>query len=184
MIRLFTAIDLPEEQKHALMARLGGLPKVRWQTLDQFHLTLRFIGEVEQSRAEEIRLLLGAFDFKPFKIRISGVGTFGTRRNPRMVWAGVEGVSQLKALHEKITNVIRRAGVPPEERKYTPHVTLGRLKGDNGNKLQEFLENNRDLYLERFEVSAFNLMQSHLGNSGAHYRVVETYPARSIAEAL
>lgn len=178
MIRLFTALDLPEDQKQELLGRMGGLPKVRWQTHDQLHLTLRFIGEVEENVAEEIRLLLGSLDFKPFKIRISGVGTFGTRRNPRMVWAGIEGVGELKALQGKITNVIRRAGIPPEERKYTPHVTLARLKGGNGNKLQEYLKNNRDLYLERFGVEAFHLMQSHLGNTGAHYRLIETYKAR------
>lgn len=178
MIRLFTSLDLPEEQKQELLGRMGGLPNVRWQTRDQLHLTLRFIGEVEENRAEEIRLLLGGLDFKPFFSRIAGVGTFGTRRTPRMVWAGIEGVGELKALQEKITNVIRRAGIPPEERKYTPHVTLARIKGGNGNKLQEYLKNNRDLYLDRFEVNTFNLMQSHLGNTGAHYRLIESYPAR------
>lgn len=184
-MRLFTAIDLPEVQKHQLLARMGGLPFVRWQTHDQLHLTLRFIGEVEEHQAEDIRLLLAGLAFNPFKIRVSGIGKFGSRRKPRMVWAGIEGVGQLKALQEKITNVIRRAGIPPQERKYTPHVTMGRLKGDNGPKLDAFLANNRDIYLERFEVSEFHLLQSHLGGTGAHYRRIETYPAKTlITEAV
>jgi RNA 2',3'-cyclic 3'-phosphodiesterase len=178
MIRLFTAIQLPEEQKLSLLSRMAGLPKVRWQTEDQLHLTLRFIGEVEETRVEEIRFLLSEITFKPFSIWLSGVGKFGSQRKARMVWAGVEGANNLKALQEKITNVLRRAGIPPDERKYTPHITLGRLKGNNGPKLQEFIENNRDLFLPGFEVTQFHLMQSLLGNTGAHYQVIETYPAR------
>ncbi len=183
MIRLFTAIDLPKGHKHELLSRMGGLPHVRWQTEDQFHLTLRFIGEVEEGQAEEIRLLLSGIDFRPFPLKISGIGTFGSRRKARMIWAGVERAGPLKALQEKISNVLRRAGIPPEERKYTPHITLARVKGDNGPRLQAFLENNSDLSLPEFEVSGFDLMQSHLGGTGAHYRVVETYSAKSVAEA-
>jgi len=184
MIRLFTAIDLPGEHKAELLARMGGLPYVRWQTEDQLHLTLRFIGEVEENVAEEIRLMLAGIQFQPFPMRLAGVGTFGSRRKKRMVWAGVEGANYLRPLHEKITNVLRRAGVPPEERKYTPHVTLGRIKGDNGQRLDAYLENNRDLLLPAFEVTAFNLMQSHLGGTGAHYRVVETYEAQPQPETV
>lgn len=178
MIRLFTAIHLPKEQKLSLLARMAGLPRVRWQTEDQLHLTLRFIGEVEEHQAEEIRLLLSEVSFHTFPICLSGVGKFGSRRKARMVWAGVKGVDPLKALQEKISNVLRRAGVPPDERKYTPHITLGRIKGNNGPKLQEFLENNQDLFLPQFEVHEFHLIQSHLGSTGAHYRVIETYRAR------
>jgi 2'-5' RNA ligase len=183
MFRLFTAIDLSAQYKHELVSRMGGLPHVRWQTEDQIHLTLRFIGGVEERLAEEIRLLLASIDYKPFPLKVSGVGTFGNRRKARMIWAGVNKSGSLKALQEKITNVLRRAGVPPEERKYTPHITLARVKGDNGPKLQEFLKNNRDLSLPEFEVLEFRLMQSHLGGTGAHYRVVETYPAKSVTEA-
>lgn len=178
MIRLFTAIHLPKEQKLSLLARMTGLPKVRWQTEDQVHLTLRFIGEVEEPQAEEIRLLLSEVSFHPFLIRLSGIGKFGSHRKARLVWAGIKGVEPLKALQEKISIVLRRAGVAPDERKYSPHVTLGRIKGNNGPKLQEFLENNQDLLLPRFEVREFHLIQSHLGHTGAHYRVVETYRAR------
>lgn len=178
MIRLFTAIHLPKEQKLSLLSRMAGLPKVRWQTEDQIHLTLRFIGEVEENRAEEIRLMLSEVSFKAFPIRLSGVGKFGSPRRARMVWAGIEGSNKLKPLQEKITNVLRRAGIPPDERKFTPHITLGRIKGNNGPRLQEFLEGNHDLSMPRFEVEEFHLMQSHLGRTGAYYRVIETYPAR------
>lgn len=178
MIRLFTALDLPLEQKHILLSLMSGLPAVRWQTEDQLHLTLRFIGEVEETRAEEIRLLLAEVSFHAFSIRLSGVGNFGSVRKARMVWAGVEGTTNLKALQEKITNVLRRAGIPPDERKYTPHIMLGRIKGNNGQKLQDFLENNRDFSLPRFEVTEFCLVQSYLGRIGAQYRALETYPAQ------
>lgn len=177
MYRLFTAIAIPQPQRHELMALMGGLPYVRWQTEDQLHLTLRFIGEVDEAKAEEIQLLLATIRYQPFPIRIQGIGIFGSRRKARMVYAGIEGGQELKALYEKISNVLRRAGFGPEERKFKPHVTLARVKGDNGPKLHRYVEHHAGLALPAFEATRFTLFQSHLGHTGAHYRIIQEYPA-------
>ena len=177
MIRLFTAIRIPQAQKECLLATMGGLPQVRWQREDQLHLTLRFIGEVDEEKTEEIRLILSTIQFLPFSVRIKGVDIFGPARKPRMLWAGLENPAPVKALQEKITNTLRRLDLEPEDRKYKPHVTLARIKGNNGDKLAQFLEHYATLALDPFAANEFVLFKSHLSHTGAQYQVIETYPA-------
>ncbi|MCH7805794.1 MAG: RNA 2',3'-cyclic phosphodiesterase [Proteobacteria bacterium] len=177
MIRLFTAIRIPQAQKECLLATMGGLPQVRWQREDQLHLTLRFIGDVDEEKTEEIRLILPTLEFQPLSVRLKEVGIFGPARKPRMVWVGLENPEPVKALQEKITNTLRRVGVEPEDRKFKPHVTLARVKGNNGDKLTRFLEHYATLALDPFTVNEFALFRSHLSHTGAQYQVIETYPA-------
>ena len=177
MVRLFTAIRIPQAQKEVLLSLMGGLPHVRWQREDQLHLTLRFIGEVDEKKAEEIRLILSTIQFLPFSTRIKGVDIFGPARKPRMLWAGPENPEPVKALQEKITNTLRRLDLEPEDRKYKPHVTLARIKGNNRDKLTRFLDHYSSLALDPFEVQEFVLYRSHLSHTGSQYQVVETYPA-------
>ena len=177
MPRLFTAIRLPQAQKEVLLSVMGGLPQVRWQTEDQLHLTLGFIGEVSDAQAEEIRLILSSIQFLPFSLKIKGVDMFGPARKPRLLWAGVESETPPKALQEKIINTLRRLGLEPEGTKYKPHVTLARIKGNNGDKLDLFLDHNMGLALDPFDVENFVLVKSHLAEAGAQYQVMETYPA-------
>jgi len=177
MPRLFTAIRIPQAQKEVLLSLMGGLPHVRWQTEDQLHLTLDFIGEVDQDRTEEIRLILSSIQFLPFSITLKGVDMFGPARKPRLLWTGLENEGPAKALQEKITNTLRRLGLEPEGTKYKPHVTLARIKGNNGEKLDRFLDQNVGLELDPFEVENFVLVKSHLAEAGAQYQIVESYPA-------
>jgi len=177
MVRLFTAVRIPLAQREALLGVMGGLPHVRWQRDDQLHLTLRFIGDVDEDKAGEIRLILSTIQFKPILVRIKGVGIFGPARKPRMIWAGIETPEPLKALQEKITNTLRRLDIEPEERKYKPHITLARVNGNNGDKLNLFLNHYSALAPEPFEVKEFVLYKSHLSHNGSQYQVVESYPA-------
>ncbi len=156
---------------------MRGLPHVRWQREDQLHLMLRFIGDVDEEKAEEIRLILSTIQFLPFFMRIKGINIFGPARKPRMLWAGLKNPEPVKALQEKITNTLRRLDLEPEDRKYKPHVTLARIKGNNGDKLTRFLDHNGSLMLDPFAVNEFVLFKSHLSHTGAQYQVVETYPA-------
>jgi len=176
MVRLFTALELPEIAKDRLMATMGGLKNVRWQTRDQLHITLRFIGDVENGTADEITAALKAIRFDPIKVKITGVDFFGKSKKPRQAWAGIENGEPLKKLNKKISQAIEAAGIPKEERKYTPHITLARFKGKPGSKLETFLDHNGGLLIPPFEATGFVLFQSHLGQEGAHYEVIEHYP--------
>lgn len=175
MIRLFTGIEIPEAAKDALTAVMGGLPKIRWQTREQIHLTLRFIGDVEPSLALDVRYKLAAVKFSPFAFSIRGLGLFGTEKTPRMLWAAVEGGEPLRDLYRRISAALNGLGIEPETRKYTPHVTLGRFKGSRGERLPQFLAAHGGLNVANIRVGRFALYQSHLGNEGAHYDVIETY---------
>ncbi len=182
MIRLFVGLELPTATRQALALLRGGVDGARWQTDAQYHLTLRFIGEVETRRAGEIADALGRIRFAPFALDIEGLGVFGKLRKPRALWAGVRDPAPLKHLHEKIDQALDRVGIAPETRKYRPHVTLARFRGRCA-RLERYLVDHRDFATPRITVDHFALFSSHLGHEGARY-VVEARFAASGVEAV
>ncbi|MGF1606074.1 MAG: RNA 2',3'-cyclic phosphodiesterase [Rhodothalassiaceae bacterium] len=178
MHRLFVGLELPDRIKGHLIALMGGLEGVRWQTEDQLHLTLRFIGEVDRAKAEDIRSALGLVSGEPFDVKLEGVGYFGPDRSPRLLWAGVADPAPLKHLHEKLDQALTRVGIAPESRKFKPHVTLARFRRPAAAtaRLPLFLERSACLSLPAFTVTRFVLFESHLLGEGACYDAVESYP--------
>ena len=128
MMRLFVALSLPEGVAAGLLALQGGVPGARWSTREQLHLTLRFIGEVDGRGAAAIDDALASIRAPRFTLQLKGVGEFGGK-NPRALWAGVRDESPVLHLQRKIESAVQRAGIQPEERKFSPHVTLARLRG-------------------------------------------------------
>lgn len=177
MTRLFVALELPEDIKARLTLCRGGIPSARWQAAEQMHLTLRFIGEVSQPQELDIRAALAAVRFQPFQIALSGLGLFGKLRKPRLLWVGADDAKPLKHLHEKISQSLATAGLAPEERKFTPHVTLARFRPGPAPRLEDFLDHYAGLALPAFQVNSFALFSSHLSQAGAQYRVEGTFPA-------
>lgn len=176
MIRLFTAIALPDRVKQNLMLYSGGLGGARWQREDQLHLTLRFIGEVDERLADDIVYALAAIRSLAFDVTIAELGTFGEKKRPRILWAGVRSNPSLMHLRAKIDTALARVGVPPETRKYHPHVTLAKLdRGAATKQLGEYLARNNTLSLMPFEVDRFHLFSSQLSQSGAIYRIEESF---------
>src|SRR3546814_2408638 len=106
---------------------MHGLAAARWQSDEQLHLTLRFIGEVDRHRAEDVAAALGALHAPAIEARIAGVSVFERQGRPHMVWAGVEPLAPLAALHRKVDQCLARVGVAPETRAFLPHITLARL---------------------------------------------------------
>lgn len=180
MLRLFVGLTLPQSVKQELLAFMTGLEGVRWQREDQLHLTLNFIGEVPEPQAEDIAAALSAVFFSPFEIGLSGVGIYGSRKRPRMVWAGVrqDDVEPLQHLHAKIDRALQRCGLGPDSRKYSPHVTLGRFK-DKSRRIGPYLAHHSGYKSPAFGVSAMTLFRSRLSHQGAQYAVVSSYPAKS-----
>ena len=176
MIRLFVAVDLPEDVCDRLAGLCAGLPGVRWVEPQNLHLTLRFIGEVEEPQFPEIDSALSAIRSPAFSLAMDGVSYFGDRRRARALWAGVRPCDELSALQSKTESALARTGLEPETRKFHPHVTLARLKGMKANRLASYLEAHGAFFTEEFSIREFALYSSHLGRNAASYVREAGYP--------
>jgi len=174
MHRLFVAFALPPAIRRQLLALSGGIPGARWQSDDQLHLTLGFIGEVDRHAAEDAALALAAIRYPQIAIALSGIGQFDSRGRPTAVWAGVTPHEALAGLHKKVDQALVRAGQPPEARAYLSHVTLARMNAASG-ATDKFLEAQAALTSTPFTLTHFHLYESHLGREGASYEAVERY---------
>jgi len=174
MHRLFVAIRPPREIRDLLLRTMGGISGARWQTDDQLHLTIRFIGEVDRHRAGDVHAALGGVRHPRFAVALNGIGAFDRRGLPDAVWAGVAPHELLKALHKKIDQAIARVGIEPEQRAYLPHITLARLKRGSG-PVGNLLEQSGGLSSAPFPIDHFALFESALTPEGAVYSVIERY---------
>lgn len=174
-MRLFVAIRPPRLVRERLIAAMGGISGARWQSDDQLHLTLRFIGDVDRRRAEDVHAALGAVRQAPFEIALSGVGFFDHRGRPDAVWAGVTPQEPLERLHNKIDQALVRAGLEPERRAFVPHITLARLNRGSG-PIGGFLEQAGNLSSAAFAIERFALFESDLTAERAVYSILADYP--------
>lgn len=173
MHRLFVAIVPPQDIRDLLIDAMEGAD-LRWQSEDQLHLTLRFIGEVERPVANDVAGALAGISFPPVDLAIAGVGRFDHGRRGAL-WAGVAPKNAVKALAAKVERACQRAGLAPERRAYHPHVTLARWSGGKP-PLDDWLERHNALCSAPWRVSEFILHESHLGQSGAFYEPVASFP--------
>ena len=178
MHRLFVAIDLPFAVKDALVAMMGGVIGARWQSEDQLHLTLRFIGEVDTRTANAISEVLATVRHPAFEMSLRGIGSFERKGRTDALWIGVEPAEPVKALHNKLDRALTRIGIAPETRAYHPHVTLARFSRGAG-PLDGFLHTSGSVGIEPFAVDSFCLFESRLTEAGADYSVVERFPLAS-----
>lgn len=177
MLRLFVGLGLPDTHRDTLSMLERGIPGARWVEADNYHVTLRFIGEVPESDADDIHTALSGVRFDAFQLALAGVGHFGKLRKARSLWAGIEPADPVRHLHAKIESAVVRAGFPPEERRFRPHVTLARIKGETGHHLANFLSEHGDFRSPAFDVAAFHLFRSQLTRSGPIYDILWTYDA-------
>lgn len=175
MIRLFVALSLPAVVRQRLSLLCSGLSGARWQRPDQFHMTLRFIGEVDGRRARDIADALDQVIIDPFDLTIAELGVFGDKRRPQVLWAGIRPQPELDRLQGKIEMALQRVGLPPERRKFQPHVTLARLRDANAERIAAFLGRQGAFALPPFQVEGFTLFSSFLSQSGAIYRPEAEY---------
>ncbi len=180
--RLFVALRPPRPVREILRAAMHGISGARWQDDDQIHLTLRFIGEVDHHRAEDIAAALGGLYAPPITARIAGVSLFEHHGRPHMVWAGVEPAEPLGALHHKVDQLLARVGVSPEKRAFIPHITLARLNRGSG-PVAPFLAQNSDLTSPPFSFGHVTLYESEMGHGGSRYRPVTRYPLKEATSA-
>ena len=175
MPRLFTGIELPEGLRMRL-ARLGDpLPGARWLKAENIHLTLRFAGDVDNRTAADFAEFLEGITASAFELRLSGLGAFGGN-DPRVIWAGVENSAELESLARANERAARNAGLPPESRKFAPHVTLARLRNSRPEAVARYLGRHGGFRSEAFTVSRFVLFSSRPQTGGGPYVVERAFP--------
>jgi 2'-5' RNA ligase len=169
-MRLFVGISLPPEIIGELMSISYGIQGARWEGKERLHLTLRFIGETEGSKALEFQHLLSQIQAQPFLIQINGVGVFPLRGNPRIVWAGIKKCPALTDLQNRVEKIlVHKGGLTPEKRKYHPHITLARLKNTPAEEAAGYIMAHSLLSTAPFTVRFFSLFSSILSPKGAKY---------------
>jgi 2'-5' RNA ligase len=175
MPRLFTALDIPEDIRQTLAMLRGGLPGARWIDPENYHLTLRFIGDVDDGVAREVAWLLGKVQRRAFDVRLDCLTVFGGRR-PRAIIATAapsRALVELQAEHERL---MRRVGLEPEGRKFTPHVTLARLRDTSSRQAADYLSARGHFRTGPFPVNGFVLYSSRASVGGGPYVVEADYP--------
>ncbi len=175
MHRLFVAIRPPVTIRAQLFDSMGGVEGARWQDDDQLHITLRFVGEVERSVAEDVAVALGGVRHPSFAIALDGIGQFDRRGKIDALWVGVTPSDEISALHRKVDRALVRTGLSPEGRAYLPHLTLARFSRNSG-AASIASGWNRALPTKTFAVDHFRLFESHIGRSGARYEAIARYP--------
>jgi 2'-5' RNA ligase len=175
MPRLFTGIEFPSSIGRSLAMMRGGLPGARWIDPENYHLTLRFIGDIDDALANEIAGMLGRVHRGPFELRLDGLLSFGGKK-PRAVVAPVSPVAPLMELQAEHDRMLQRLGLEPEGRKYTPHVTLARLRDTSSYEVADYLAARGHYRSSSFEVSRFVLFSSRDSVGGGPYIVEEAYP--------
>lgn len=174
-MRLFVGLAIPETVRAALSMAGGGVPGARWLDPATYHITLRFIGEVDRLVAEDIDAALVELSGPGFTVQLSGVGQFDTRGKSRAIWAGVESNPALAHLARKVDRAVVSAGLPPENRNFTPHVTLARVKDGPPGRVMQFLADHALLRPPPFAVDRFILFESLQGGEGPVYVKLAEY---------
>jgi 2'-5' RNA ligase len=175
MPRLFTGIEIPSEIVIGLSALRGGIPGARWVEPENYHLSLRFIGDVDDAIAREIMHILGRVRRRAFELALDGLDQFGGRK-PRAVFAAASPQSALIELQAEHDRLLQRIGLPPEPRKYTPHVTLARLRDVSAHRVADYLSSRGPYRSPSFQVSRFVLFSSKASVGGGPYVVEAAYP--------
>ncbi len=131
-MRLFTAIDIPDEIRHALGATIGRLrpsAKISWTNPEKLHITTKFIGDWSESRLEEVKAVLKSVGSPgAIRITVADLGYFPDARHPHTFWAGVKASPELAVLAHSTENAVAALGVAKEDRKFSPHLTLARIR--------------------------------------------------------
>ena len=175
MPRLFSAIEIPVNVAERLTMLRSGLSGARWIDPENYHLTLRFIGDVDGATARDFTQALGEIVAAPFELRLNGLGSFGGGR-PRALFAGIAPSEGLEVLRRANERAVRETGLPPEGRNFKPHVTLARLRGARADAVAAYLERQGGIGPQSFTVSRFVLYSSRNSVGGGPYVVEAAYP--------
>jgi 2'-5' RNA ligase len=175
MPRLFTGLEIPSDLAVELALLRGGLFGARWIDAENYHITLRFIGDIDDATAHDVLTTLERIHRRAFTVTLDGLGFFGGDR-PRAIVAKAKPAQPLVELQAEQERLMRRIGIPPEPRKFTPHVTLARLRAASAPAVADYLSA-RGFFLSRqFEAKRFVLFSSRASTGGGPYVIEAAYP--------
>lgn len=174
-MRLFIAIELPDEIKKQLEEMRTDIPGSRWVPLEQIHLTLSFLGEVDDTALDLLSGALATINVPGFNLCFSGTGCFPDRRRPRVLWVALEPEPLLNSLAVLVREAVLDCSIPQEERPFSPHITLARLKFPAPREVGAFLDQPQKQKLPAVSVREFALFQSLLTSQGAVHTPVKTF---------
>ncbi len=177
MPRLFTAIELPADVAFRLSLLKGGLPGAHWLEPENYHVTLRFAGDIPDRAGDAFAEALAEIDEEGFALELEGVGSFGGDK-PRSIWVGVQRSEPLVRLQKAHERAARQAGLAPETRNFVPHVTLARLRQASAFDVAAYLARQGGLRLPAFQVSRFVLLSSRAHHGGGPYSLEASYDLR------
>ncbi len=182
MIRSFLALEISEDARDWIMERSGeikrqGAGSIRWVKRDALHLTLHFFGDLPKRTIEQMTEILTplAEAFSPFLLKVKEIGAFPNLRNPRVLWAGIEDMTEgksLRSFHAKLREALERAGFPVDKRPFTPHITIGRIKKFSRFDWQRF---KKLPDCPPFTVSELTFFKSDLTPKGAIYQPLNRF---------
>ena len=175
-MRLFVGLSFTNKIRQRLSHLASGLDNVRWVQPENYHLTLRFIGDVSAQDAVDLDLILGAIDSEPFNLQFCGLGYFGKAERPRSIWVDIAPNEALLRLRGKVERGLINSGFGAEGRKFKPHVTLVRFRSQNPRNFSSYFRANGAFSTAPFLVSSFTLFESSLGHGGSNYVVLNEYP--------
>jgi RNA 2',3'-cyclic 3'-phosphodiesterase len=188
-VRLFIAAEVPEDVQSAIGNVIDQLrdysgSAVRWVKPSGVHVTLKFLGEVQQKKLPAIKMALGEAVMRhaPFTLELDNMGIFGGREGLRVMWVGIAGdVLRLEALVRDVNLALSVVGFEPERRPFRPHLTLGRVRDEVGTRQRAEIEvatGKIEVPPASWRTSQISLMRSRLTPDGAMYDVVATFPLR------
>lgn len=183
MPRLFVAADLPEEAREKLEEIATGIPGADWVPADQYHLTLRFLGDQDDNTFGIIRDGLGSLVAPSFHAAFRGIGHFPLRGEPEVLWTGVEKNEELMSLRHKVESLLASKGVERDGRKFHPHVTLARIRESRGEWVARYIVQHSLFSLSEIPVQSFSLFSSRLTPEGSIHTREGFYPLRGLLQA-
>lgn len=175
--RLFIGIELPDRLKEKIF-NLGkefrSLVKANFVSEENLHISLQFLGYVNESKLEQIKESLSSIEYRSFPVEVKNFGAFPSKKNLRVIWAGIENNIHLSNLQNKISKSMKEIGFKPDEREYRPHITIARVKYvEDSQKLQQLISAKQEF--GSFVVERFHLFESKLYRSGPIYLKVFSF---------
>jgi 2'-5' RNA ligase len=182
-MRLFIAIDIPDDIKNVTDgfirdARHAQNDGVVYVKSDNFHITLKFIGETDPAKVETISEALEEISFDPFCMRVAGTGSFPEGEQARVLWIGLHDTEPLARIASAVDRRLFATGIPRDTRPFSPHLTIARVKKELNTAMTDLLRSAKDLPFGNFTVTAFHIYQSVLGAGGPVYTKIKTFTSR------
>jgi 2'-5' RNA ligase len=175
----FVALDLPLGVREELSLIASGVPGANWVDEDQLHLTLRYLGELDGVVLRDLQSALARIEADRFAMQLRGVGFFPPRGEPNVLWIGVDRCPPLLELRQRVDSIATRIGIKPDRRRFSPHVTLARLRDAPASRLARFAMEQGMFASPVFEPQSFSLYASHRRTTGAEYQRMAVFLLRA-----